>query len=170
MFSGQGEFDSEVLEFLSVLKLGTRNVYGRGLAAFQQFYSNQGSIRDFLDCVEQDRLLPRNERRRVDRLTLNSFVTWLQNKGYSPKTIRIYVGAVQSLAKYFDIPISLRYVQLPSAQPINKKHPWTIEEVGDFIAFMDKPIYRSMVASITQSGLSVSDLLEIGRASCRERV
>ena len=96
------KFDSEVSEFLSVLKPGTCNVYRRGLAAFQQFYSNQGSIRDFLDCVEQDRLLPRNERRRVDRLTLNSFVTWLQNKGYSPKTIRIYVGAVQSLAKYFD--------------------------------------------------------------------
>jgi integrase len=167
-FALAGSGDSNVVEFLSVLKRGTRNVYRRGLAAFQQFYSNQGSIKDFLDCVEQDRLLPRNERRRVDRLTLNSFVTWLQNKGYSPKTIRIYVGAVQSLAKYFDIPISLRYVQLPSAQPINKKHPWTIEEVGDFIAFMDKPIYRSMVASITQSGLSVSDLLGLTYGNIRD--
>ena len=162
------KFDSEVSEFLSVLKLGTRNVYGRGLAAFQQFYSNQGSIRDFLDRVEQDRLLPRNERRRVDRLTLNSFVTWLQNKGYSPKTIRIYVGAVQSLAKYFDIPISLRYVQLPPAQPINKKHPWTIEEVGDFVASMDRRIYRSMAASILQSGLSMSDLLALTYGDIKE--
>jgi integrase len=154
----QVETESEVSEFLSVLKIGTRNVYRRGLEAFNEFYSSKGSIRDFLDCVERDRLLPRNQRKRVDRMTLNNFVTWLQNRGYSPKTIRIYVGAVQSLAKYFDVPISLRYVQLPPAHPVNKKHPWTTEEVGEFIATMDKLLYRSIAASIVQSGLSVSDL------------
>jgi integrase len=162
------KFDSEVSEFLSVLKTGTRNVYRRGLAVFQQFYSNQGLVKDFLDCVEQDRLLPRSERRREDRFILNGFVAWLQNKGYSPKTIRIYVGAVQSLAKYFDIPISLRYVQLPPAQPVNKKHPWTIGEVGDFIAAMDKLLYRSIAASIVQSGLSVSDLLSLTYEDIKE--
>ncbi|MEM2319077.1 MAG: hypothetical protein QW142_06665, partial [Candidatus Bathyarchaeia archaeon] len=76
-----------------------------------------------MDCVEQDRLLPRIQRKHVDRVTLNNFVVWLQSRGYSPKTVRIYVGAVQSLAKYFDIPISLRHVQLPPAQPANKKTP-----------------------------------------------
>jgi len=135
---------------------------------FQEFYSSQGSIKDFLDRVEQDRLLPRSERRRVDRVTLNSFVVWLHDRGYTPKTIRIYVGAVQSLAKYFDIPISLRYVRLPPAQPINRKHPWTIEEVGDFIASMDKPIYKSMATSIVQSGLSISDLLALTYKDIKE--
>ena len=161
-------FDSEVSEFLSVLKFGTHNVYGRGLAVFQLFYSAQGSIKDFLDRVEHDRLLPRSQRTRIDRVTLNNFVAWLQNKGYSPKTIRIYVGAVQSLAKYFDIPISLRYVQLPLAQPVNKKHPWTIEEVGEFIAYMDKLLYRSIAASIVQSGLSVSDLPSLTYGDIKE--
>jgi integrase len=136
--------------------------------AFQEFYSRYGSLGDFLDRVEQDRLLPRNQRRRVDRVTLNSFVVWLRSKGYSPKTIRIYVGAVQSLAKYFDIPISLRYVQLPPAQPVNKKHPWAIEEVGEFMAAMDKLLYRSIAASILQSGLSVSDLLALKYDDIRE--
>ncbi|MCX8178190.1 MAG: hypothetical protein N3F10_07890, partial [Candidatus Bathyarchaeota archaeon] len=135
------KFDSEVLEFLSVLRSGTRNVYDRGLAAFQEFYSSYGFIRDFLDRVEADRLLPRVQRRHIDRITLNGFVAWLQDRGYSPKTVRSYVGAVQSLAKYFDIPISLRYVQLPPAHPVNKKHPWTIEEVGNFVASMDKSMY-----------------------------
>jgi hypothetical protein len=55
----------------------------------------------------------------VDRMTLNNFVAWLQNRGYSPKTVRTYVGAVQSLAKYFDVSISLRYVLLPPAQLVN---------------------------------------------------
>ena len=151
----QVDVESEVSEFLSVLRLGTCNVYSRGLAVFQQFYLSQGSIKDFLDCVERDRLLPRSQRKRVDRMTLNNFVAWLQNRGYSPKTVRIYVGAVQSLAKYFDVHISLRYVQLPPAQPVNKKHPWNIEEVGEFIAAIDKLIYRSIAASIVQSGLSV---------------
>jgi len=164
----QVEFVSEVLEFLSVLKSGTRNVYRRGLEAFQEFYSAYGSINDFLDRVEQDRLLSRSQRTRIDRVTLNNFVAWLQNRGYSPKTIRIYVGAVQSLAKYFDIPISLRYVQLPPAQPVNKKHPWTMGEVGEFIAFMDKLIYRSMAASIVQSGLGVSDLLALRYGDIKE--
>jgi len=62
-------FDSEVLEFISVLKFGTCNVYRRSLAVSQLFYSSQGSIRDFLDCVEQDRLLLRSQKRRVDRFT-----------------------------------------------------------------------------------------------------
>jgi integrase len=164
----QVEAEPEVSEFLSVLRLGTCNVYRRGLEAFQEFYSAQGSIKDFLDRVEKDRLLPRSQRTRIDRVTLNNFVAWLQNRGYSPKTIRIYVGAVQSLAKYFDVPISLRYVQLPPAHPVNKKHPWTIREVGEFIVAMDKPIYRSIAASIVQSGLSVSDILALRYGDVKE--
>jgi integrase len=164
----QVEAESEVSEFLSVLRLGTCNVYSRGLEAFQEFYSAQGSIKDFLDRVEKDRLLPRSQRTRIDRVTLNNFVIWLQNKGYSPKTIRIYVGSVQSLAKYFDIPVSRARVQLPPAQPVNKKHPWTMEEVGEFIATMDKLLYRSIAASILQSGLSVSDLLALRYGDVKE--
>lgn len=77
-----------------------------------------------MDLVERDRLLPRRERRRVATEVLNGFVVWLSDQGYAPKTVRVYVGAVQSLAKYYDVPISLRYVNLPSAQPVSEKHPW----------------------------------------------
>jgi len=86
VFLLQVEAESEVSEFLSVLKFGTHNVYGRGLAVFQQFYSSQGSIKDFLDCVERDRLLPKNQRKRVDRMTLNNFLAWLQYKEYMAGT------------------------------------------------------------------------------------
>ncbi|MEM0095560.1 MAG: hypothetical protein QW660_02855 [Candidatus Bathyarchaeia archaeon] len=44
-------------------------------------------------------------------------------------------------------------------QPIRR--PWTIEEVGDFIALIDKLLYKSIAASIVQSGLSLSDLLAL---------
>jgi integrase len=59
-------------------------------------------------------------------------------------------------------------VQLPPAQTVNKKHPWTIEEVGDFIAAMDKLLYRSIAASILQSGLSISDLLALRYGDVKE--
>jgi integrase len=170
VFLLQIEAESEVSEFLSVLRAGTRNVYRRGLEAFQEFYSAQGLIKDFLDRVERDRLLPRSQRTRIDRVTLNNFVAWLQNRGYTPKTIRIYVSAVQSLAKYFDVPISLRYVHLPPAQSVNKKHPWNIEEVGRFVTMTDKPLYRSIAASIVQSGLSISDLLALKYGDIKEEL
>ena len=160
--------DHDIARFLSKLKSGTRNVYGRGLKVFQQFYESQGSVRDFLDRVERDRLLPRHERQRVVIETLNEFVIWLQDRGYEPKTVRVYVGAVQSLAKFYEIPISLRYVRLPPSQPTHKKHPWTLAEVGKFIASMDKPIYRSIAASILQSGLSISDLLALTYSDIKE--
>lgn len=166
----QGFVKDEVEEFLSVLKFGTRNVYSRALTVFQQFYASRGSIKDFLDSVERDLLLPRGEKKRVARVTLNSFVVWLQNRGYTPKTVRVYVGAVQTLVKYFDIPISLRYVRLPPAQPVNRKHPWTIEEIGKFLAAMDKPIYKSIAASILQSGLSICDLLALTFGDIKEEL
>ncbi|MBS7612011.1 hypothetical protein KEJ27_07415 [Candidatus Bathyarchaeota archaeon] len=107
--------DLDVVGFLSSLRLGTSKVYGRGLKLFKQFYADKGAVSDFLDFVERDRLLPRRKRRRLATEVLNGFVVWLSDRGYTPKTIRVYVGAVQSLAKYYDIPISLRYVRLPPA-------------------------------------------------------
>lgn len=157
-----------MLEFLSALKPNTRNVYGRGLKVFQQFYAGYGSVMNFLDRVERDRLLPRRDRKRVAVEVLSSFADWLQKSGYAPKTVRVYVGAVQSLAKYYDVPISLRYVRLPPAQPVNRKHPWTLEEIGEFIETMNKPIYRSIAASILQSGLSLSDLLALTYGDIKE--
>ncbi|MEM1589949.1 MAG: hypothetical protein QW175_05980 [Candidatus Bathyarchaeia archaeon] len=109
--------DADLAGFLSVFKSSARNVYSRGLRLFQQFYVSQGSFRDFLDRVERDRLLPRRERRRIAAQVLNDFVVWLSGRGYAQKTIRVYVGAVQSLAKYYDVPISLRYVRLRQPSP-----------------------------------------------------
>ena len=160
----------EVAEFLSVLKVGTRGVYAAGLRLFWQYYSNKGSVGDFLDCVERDRFLPRHAKRRIAAETLNGFAAWLQDRGYAPKTVRIYVVAVQSLAKYYDMPISLRYVNLPPATPVNRKHPWILAEVGEFVAAMDKPICRSIAAPILQSGLSISDLLALTYGDVKEEL
>ncbi|MGC8999267.1 MAG: hypothetical protein ACP5JW_07790 [Candidatus Bathyarchaeia archaeon] len=42
--------------------------------------------------------------------------------------------------------------------------------MGEFIAAMDKPIYRSIAASIIQSGLSLSDLLALTYSDIKEEL
>ena len=151
---------AEVEEFLSALKPGTRHVYQRGLAKFQEFLSNQGlDVAGFLSLVEEDMRRPRLEKTRVARKTLNAFIAHLLGEGFAPKTINAYIGAVQSLAKYYDIPLSTRYINRPPTRALNKKHPWTIKAIGKFVSLMDNTQYKCIAACIVQSGLSISDLL-----------
>jgi integrase len=154
---------SEVEEFLAALKPGTRKVYGRGLALFAEFLKEQkmGGISDFLNEVELDLQRPRLQKRHVARKALNSFIEFLQARGYPPNSVNAFVGSVQALGKYFDIPIGGKYVKRPPTQAVNKKHPWTIEEIGDFVLMMDDIQLQCIAACIVQSGLSLSDLLRL---------
>ena len=148
----------EVDEFLSALKPGTRHTYARALTKFQEFLVGQGvDVAGFLRLVEEDLHRPRLEKTRIARKTLNAFIGYLQGEGFAPKSINTYIGAVQSLAKYYDIPLSMRYVSRPPAKALHKKHPWTIEEVGKFTSLMENVQYRCIAACIVQSGLSISD-------------
>jgi len=155
------KFDEDTTEFLEALDPSTRKTYSFGLDAFQTFYKPQGTIKDFLDRVEEDALKQRREKRRVARNTLKEFVEWLQEKGYKPKTVRAYIAAVQSEAKYFDLSISIRYVNVPAGKPFSEKYPWTIEDVSKFVGMIKKQEYKSMAITILQSGLSLSDLLTL---------
>jgi integrase len=163
--------ESEVDEFLSALKLGTYRTYKAGLAKFREFLAAQGlDVGGFLSLVEEDLHKPRLEKTRIARKTLNAFITYLQGKGLTPKTVNTYLGAVQSLAKYYDIPMSTRYVNRPQAKAINKKHPWTIEEISKFVTLMDNIQYRCIAACIVQSGLSISDLLGLTYSDIQDEI
>ena len=156
-------FDENTVEFLNALKPSTRKIYECGLSAFQSFYREKGfaSVKVFLDQVEEDMRKPRLEKKRVARNVFREFIVYLQGKGLSPKTIGVYVASVQSEAKYFDLPISMRYVDMPSQLPVSSKYPWTLKDVSKFIGLIDKPIYRSIVATLFQSGLAISDVLAL---------
>lgn len=162
--------DALVEEFLKALDPATKKIYRNGLTQFQVFYQKSGTIKDFLNRVEDDLKKSTLEKERVPRNTLNGYIEWLSAKGYSPKTIRTYVAAIQSLAKYYDIPISLRYVKMPPPSSISKKHPWNIDEVAKFISLMHKPLHKSIAATIVQSGLSLSDLLAIRYGDIKEEL
>ena len=157
------QFDADTIEFLEALDPSTRKSYASGISAFQTFYRAQGTIKDFLDRVEEDASKPRRERGRIARNTLKAFMEWLQDneRNYKPKTVRAYVAAIQSEAKYFDIAISTRYVNLPAGKPFSQKYPWTLEEVARFVQKLKHPTYETMAVVIFQSGLSLSDLLAL---------
>ena len=153
------EFDRDVREFLEALDPSTMRVYRVGLGAFQSFYGKP--LKNFLDAVEEDLRKPRRQRARVARNALKGFVEWLQERDYAPKTIRAYVGAVQSLGKYYDISISTRYVNMPSSQPVSSKFPWTLGKVAEFVGMIRVPEVKSIAVTLFQSGLSVSDVLSL---------
>lgn len=147
------------MEFLQALGSSTMGLYRAGLSAFQTFYGKP--LKQFLDAVDEDLRKPRRERERVARNTLSRFVEWLVDKGFAPKTVRAYAASVQSLARYYEIPISMRYVRMPSSNPISLKFPWTIDKVAEFIDQIEDPQLKSLAATLFQSGLSVSDALAL---------
>jgi integrase len=166
-------FDAETRRYLKVLKPGTLFHVQRGLELFQEFYpgyllqTNPGeykappnvTVKDFMQVIIED-----NKREPLSRVfpehsTLRAFSEFLVKKGFAGGTVNRYVAALQSICKFYRIPITTRYAGLPSANAVNKKYPWNLEKVGAFITSMDKPVYRCLAAIFLQSGLSVVDVL-----------
>lgn len=149
-------------EFLDSFNQGTRNVYEPGLGTFLLFYKSKygkGSLEDFLDALEEDLQRSRRERKRVGRNILREFVRWMEKEKYAPKTVRAYVSAVQSLAAYYDLRISARYINLPTSQPVSQKFPWTVGKVAEFVAMLPTVELQSIAVTTFQSGLGPADIL-----------
>ena len=151
-------------EFLESFGPGTKTVYKTGIKVFEEFYRSAGlgdSIDDFLDAVEEDMRKSRREKQHIDRKVLRDFVKWLEKHDYSPKTIKAYVSAVQSYANYYGIHISTRYIRIPEPIPISDKFPWTTDKVYEFVNLISNQTVRTIAVIIFQSGLSVSDVLNL---------
>lgn len=162
-------------------KLGSSAMtYKPGLIWFQDFLSNETeqetfpsvrSIHDFLNAVREDSRSSKESLDKTfpDRNLLKEFSGFLIKKGKSAKTVRTYVGAIQSLGAYWEIPISSQYSDLPPAIEQNEKYPWSIEKVGDFIKSMKNPFYECLGVWYVQSGLSNYDLLGLSYGKIKEQ-
>jgi len=159
------KLDKEALEFLDAFKEGTRRVYFVGLSSFLAFYRESGkgkTLANFLDALETDLQLPRRQRTRVGEKTLREFIKWLEERNLAPKSIRSYVSAVQSFARYYDIPISTRYIDIPPSKPVSDKFPWeNADKVAEFLELIRDPEIKTIGVIIFQSGLSISDILNL---------
>lgn len=146
------EFDPMTKEFLTALrKDSTRQTYKAALDLFQKFYSQQGTIQDFLVRVENDhRKSSFLYQERVAIHTMNNFVQWMKKETrLKGKTIRTYASALQSLVKYVlpsDIKISTTYAGLPSPNTVFKRCQWDLNMVSWFAHLMDQRIYACLVS------------------------
>jgi hypothetical protein len=153
----RASFDSRIQEYLSKLKPSTKAVSEAALIQFREFYGSQGSIIDFYRRVYEDSKLHPLDQKRVDTNTIAAFVAWLIPK-YQNKTVRTYVGVLQSLGQYLRIPFSARFTGMPPALVATKKHSWELDEVAKFVESFDSPLYQSLAAAYFQSGCDISTL------------
>lgn len=155
---------SDGKEFINAFKEegSTRGVYRTGLGVFLSFYRQQfgkaKTLENFLDEVEKDKHKSRRERKRFAQNVLREFVRWCKKQGYKPKTVRTYVSSVQSLAAYYDLQISARYINMPSSNPFSQKFPWTVQEAADFISLLPSIEAQTIAVTVFQSGLGPADI------------
>lgn len=161
------ELGPETVKFLNALKPSSRVTYKPGIQHFQEFFVKDGTIRDFLKRVIDDRRLDPLDQTFLDREVLKAFVKWMQEKEYAAKSIRTYAASIQSLAKFYGIEITTEYLGLPASIPQSRKYPWELESVSKFIGSMDNPMYRCIATVILQSGLAISDVLSLDYLSIR---
>jgi integrase len=155
--------DQKAEQYLEQLKPSTVVTYRAALQVFSEFYKPHGTIKDFLDRINEDNKRDYVEKQYVAEKTVKDFVAYLQEKNLSPKTIRCYVAAIQGLAQYFFrfAIINTRYVNMPPPVTKSRKHPWTLETVTQFINTFDEPMYRALACLLFQSGLSLREALNL---------
>jgi hypothetical protein len=132
-------FGPEATQFLNDLQEtnpATASVYRPGLRRFEEYLAAPNEHKDFpsicgshdfLNAITEDRKQDQDHKMAPDRKLIKGFIAWLKNKTpdgliiapdrkqYSPKTIRVYTGAVQTLCKIRDSPISTKWTGLPPA-------------------------------------------------------
>jgi hypothetical protein len=155
-------FEPKIQDFLNKKKSGTKKIYTAGLVAFQEFYAPQGSLPDFLDRLQTDRSLDWRQTQKVAANVMTDYVKFLmEKKKFKRKTVRAYAGAVQQLARYYNLGFTTRDIGLPFSNPDLKKHSWNVEEMAQFLGSFDASMYRSFGVSLFQSSFDCSTTLDL---------
>lgn len=174
-------FGSATSKWLNDLSESTRATYLPGVVKFQEYLNVQTlypGIRGadaFLKAVHEDSKLDFLDQKLLDRDLIKGFSNYLvglevRGKPLSAKTVRTYVGGVQSLGAYWKIPIDTSYAELPPAVVENEKFAWKLSDIGKFIESMDSSLYRCLGVWFVQSGLSVVDVLHLTYGKVREQL
>lgn len=149
----------------------TRMNYRSSLKKFRVFYD--GSLETFVNRVEscraENRGKPVIERKRLAEDTVRDFIKWLEEKGYSPNSIRSCLTALQNFLKYYQLPISFDFIDRPKSRtlPENRKHQWKLEEVMEFVNSAEYIRDRAIMLCLFQSGLSIGDLVKLDYGDIR---
>jgi len=170
-------------QWLAALTQSSRAVYQPSIGHFQTFlqtqtlYPNIHNPDDFLKAILEDNKRELLERQRPGRKIMKAYIQYLtetrckhSGKTLTPKTIRTYMGTIQSLGQYWEIPVSTQYAELPPPVVTYNKYPWSIAEIGKFICSMKDPMYQCLGVWFLQSALSNWDMLHLTYGQVRKQL
>lgn len=144
--------------FLSRVKPGTAKTYRVAFDKFLTIYS-EGSIDSFIKSVDEDNKKGLDQSR-VAETVLIRFVDNLKSQGFARKSIRTYASALQGLGRFWRVPITLSYTNLPEDGRESKTYEWdSADSVAKFLGSFEIEHYRVLGILLFQSGLSVGDAL-----------
>jgi len=152
----------EITQYLNAKSKSTAKSYKSNLKRFRKFYGKP--IPEFIKEVETNReknkSLSPTDRRRYFEETINDFIKWMQDLGYSNNAVRGSMTALQNLFKYYEVPISYSFVKMPPPIPkkTNHKHKWHIEEIQKYVAGAKSYRDKALIVMMFQSGMAVNEI------------
>ena len=156
----------EIEQFLSHKSKATRGVYVSGFRSFLRYLHTvheDMSINTFVELIYDDMEKPIRKRKRVAEFYISKFVKYLQKEGKSSNAIRLYIAPIRNYLGYKNIPIAMKYVNLPKAivKEKNHKHKWQIEQIKQFVDLAPNYRDKAVIMCLFQSGLAIVDLLNL---------
>jgi integrase len=163
-FKGRPELGENTERFLARVKPSTARTYRVAFNVFASYLCGlgEGSIDSFILKVDADNHRPLPEKVDYTEPILLRFNQTLQHLGKAPKTTRTYLAAIQGLAKYRKVPMTLDYIGLPKDKALVLTYEWgSADEVARFLSLFKIKAYEVLGALMFQSGLSVGDALSL---------
>jgi len=166
--------DQAASKYLESKGEGTRRAYEMCLKRFRAFYGK--GLGEYVNEIERQEKgnegRPIVERVRPGEDTARAFVRWHADHGYAPKATRLSLSALQNALKFYGISMTWSFIELPPANPmeVNAKHEWTLEEMKIFVDVQDTMRDKALVATIFQSGLSISDAMGLNYGDVRREL
>ena len=165
------ELSPAALQYLDTKKSSTGTAYTTCLKRFRAFYPRglDGFISEIEAEIQGNQGKPLAERVRPGEATIRSYVKWMEEKGYANKSVRQAVAALQSALDYYGITVSTKHIELPPDRPMkeNDKHPWTLDQVRQFVEAADYLRDKCYILFQVQSGLSIGDILNLNYGDIR---
>jgi integrase len=154
--------------FLADCKPGTAEAYRPSMKYLSLFLRDYrfngvlvGDIDQALDLISADQARAVRNKQFIARAIVKDYRKFLEKQVMAPKGVLAKVGALQSIGKYYEVTISTKYSQMPAPIVQTKSYAWTKETFGQFMGFMETPMYRALTSCLYQSGLGIGDALAL---------
>jgi site-specific recombinase XerC len=165
----------EIEEYLALKKTSTSKIYRSALRRFTKYYKTVSgedkTISDFLDSIFDEYKKDRREQKRIAEIVIVEFIRHLKNNGLSGNSIRLSFAALQNFLKYKGININTIFVgNLPAqlGKKVNKKHPWKIEHLKEFVQKASSYRDKALILCMFQSGLAVQEICDLNYGEVRK--